>query len=105
MLASEAWTRALVWATNSGIDPMRIGSGRTTTVAPASHVASMAVTSARDVGPAMATWSPGASPLAWRRAAMARASSYIWAHGTRSSLPRKVRAPDDCAAVLMRFGR
>ena len=40
--------RPRVWATNSSIEAMRIGSGSTTTVAPASQMAWMAVTSARD---------------------------------------------------------
>ena len=45
---------ARVWATNSSIDASRIGSGSTTTVAPASQMAWIAVTSARVVGPEQA---------------------------------------------------
>ena len=48
-----------VWATKSSIDASRIGRGSTTTVAPASHVAWIAVTNGRVVGPSRATWLPG----------------------------------------------
>ena len=54
-VASALATRARVWATNSSKLPRRMGSGRTTTVAPASQVAWIAVTSPRDVGPKRAT--------------------------------------------------
>ena len=53
--ASALRMRWRVWATNSSIEDRRIGSGNTTMVAPASHVAWMAVTSSRVVGDSSAT--------------------------------------------------
>ncbi len=61
--------RVRVCATNSSMEDNRIGSGRTTTVAPASQMAWMAVTSGREVGPSRATCEPGPTPNAWRLAA------------------------------------
>ena len=61
--------------------------------APASQQPWMAVTSARLVGPRMATWSPGAMPRAWRAAATAQASSWSWPTGRcrrRRTEPTKV---------------
>ena len=69
ILASAWWMRCRVWATNSSIDPSRIGSGSTTRVAPVSHVAWMADTSGRVVGDSSATWSPGPIPRACSAAA------------------------------------
>ena len=62
-----------------------MGSGSSTMVAPASHVAWISVTRGRVVGPSTATWSPGTTPRACRAAAMARASSWTSAHGTVTS--------------------
>ena len=58
-------TRRRVASTNSSIEPSRIGSGSIATVAPVSHVAWIAVTSARDVGPSSPTVDagPGAAGL------------------------------------------
>ena len=50
--------------------PSRIGSGSITVAAPHNHVAWIAVTSGRVVGPRIATCVPGATPRAWRAAAM-----------------------------------
>ena len=60
---APAWTMSRrVWATKSSIDASRIGRGSTTTVAPASHVAWIAVTNGRVVAPSNATWLPGPTP-------------------------------------------
>ena len=80
-MASAFATRRRVASTNSSIEPSRIGSGSIATVAPVSHVAWIAVTSARDVGPSSPTVTPGPAPRAWSAAAIARASSWSWAHG------------------------
>ena len=72
MTASDASNRARVWRTKSSIDASRIGSGNITAAAPASHVASIAVTSGRVVGPRIATCVPGPTPCAWRPAAIAQ---------------------------------
>src|SRR5690606_12187364 len=86
--AASAWrTRWRVWATNSSTDDSRIGSGSTTTVAPASQVAWMAVTSSRVVGDSRATWSPGRTPRAWRAAAYPLACSCSSRQGTTTSSP------------------
>ena len=74
-VASAFAIRRRVWRANSSMEPRRIGSGRHTSVAPASQVASIAVTSAREVGPSSATWSPGPMPRAWSAAATPWASS------------------------------
>ncbi len=66
---SALMMRVLVWATNSSIEESRMGSGSTTTVAPVSQIAWIAVASGREVGPRSATWSPGPTPFAWRLAA------------------------------------
>src|SRR5947207_1619182 len=51
-ICASAWTMSLrVCATKSSIEANRIGSGSTTTVAPASQVAWMAVTHGRVVAP------------------------------------------------------
>ena len=76
---------ARVWATNSSIEPSRIGSGSTTSVAPHSHTAWMAVTSGRVVGPSRATWPPAPTPRPWSAAASWRASSCSRPSGTRSA--------------------
>ncbi len=47
--------RTRVWWTNSSIDDSRIGRGSTTTVAPLSQMAWIAVASGREVGPRRAT--------------------------------------------------
>ncbi len=69
---------------NSSIEPMRMGSGSMTTVAPVSQLAWIAVTRSRVVGPISPTEWPGSTPRAWSSAAMARASSWTRAHSTAS---------------------
>lgn len=64
-----------VWLMNWSNEPIRMGSGSITTQAPHSHVAWIAVTSDRVVGPRMATWWPGPMPFACMPAARERASS------------------------------
>ena len=109
-VASARSMRRRVWSTNSSIEPSRIGSGRATTAPPASQIACNDVTSARDVGPMTATCDPGSTPRAWSTAAMARASSWSWRHGTRSGRspgdadPTKVTVPPPSAAASRRAG-
>src|SRR3989442_7380257 len=100
--------RRWVWSTKSSIDDNRIGRGRTTAVALVSHVASMALTKGRDVGPSRPTRDPGPAPRAWRMAATPVASSKSRAHSTRSAdVPdTKVTAPErDAAARSIRERR
>ena len=59
--------RARVCATNSSIEPSRIGSGSITVAAPQSHVAWIAVTSGRVVGPRIADVCAGADAAGLER--------------------------------------
>ena len=109
-VVSAARTRVRVWATKSSRELIRIGRGSTTTVAPASHTAWMAVTKGREVGPRRATWAPGPTPRRARATAIALASSWRTAHSTRSpasgpSAERKVMVPPRSAARIRRVGR
>jgi len=106
--ASALRTRVRVWDTNSSMEDMRIGNGSTTAVAPASHVAWMAVTRARLVGASRATWAPTPMPRLCRAPAMPQASSWSWDHGTRtgsSSPAMNVMVPPREVACAMRWGR
>ena len=106
---SAARSRVRVWLANSSMEPSRIGSGSTTSVAPVSQTASRTVTSGRVVGPRTATWAPGATPRDWRAAAIAWASSRKAPQATTSSVPpvTNVRfpAPGRPAASSMRSAR
>ena len=108
--ASARSMRLMVCSTNSSIEPRRIGRGRATTAAPASQIACKAVTSARDVGPMIATCAPGSTPRACSAAAMVRASPWRRLHSTRSTFaspaaePTKVMVPGPCAAASRRVG-
>ncbi len=84
-LASPWRMRERVLSTNASSDPMRIGSGRTMLAQPASQQPRMIVISERDVGPRMATWSPGTRPRACKLAATTSASSCTCLHGTKES--------------------
>ena len=64
---------------------MRIGSGSTMLASPASQQPWMIVISCREVGPRIATWSPGTRPRACSAAPTTRASSWISRHGTNVS--------------------
>ena len=78
--------RALVEVTNSSSEPIRIGSGQHHRGEPAiQHPAD--VMRPRLVGPRIATWSPGISPLACSAAPTARASSWTWRHGQATGSP------------------
>ena len=101
---SPCMMRPRVCDTNSSSEPMRIGSGRTMTVAPASHTAWMVVTRSRVVGPRIATWSPMPTPCAWSVAATRVASACSSAQGTvtGSSGPTKVIEPPCWAARTRR---
>ncbi|CAB4886617.1 unannotated protein [freshwater metagenome] len=80
--ASPWEMRPRVDSTKASSEPIRIGSGSTIEVRPASQHPRTMVMRLRLVGPRMATWSPGTSPHAWRAAPTARASSCNWRHGT-----------------------
>ena len=53
---------------NASSEPIRIGSGNTMLATPANQHPWMIVMRFRDVGPRMATWSPGTSPRACNEA-------------------------------------
>ena len=84
---------------------MRIGSGSTIDAAPASQQPCSAVTSARLVGPRMATWSPGAMPRAWRAAPTARASSWSCAQVRKSPSAPATEAPTSRMPVGLAVAR
>ncbi len=81
---------------------MRIGRGMVTSVAPVSHTAWIEVIKDRVVGPNRATWSPGFTPCAWRRAAAARASTWSSAQEavSWSSPERKVIVRPEYSATF-----
>ena len=101
--------RARVCATNSSIEPSRIGSGSITVAAPHSHVAWIAVTSGRVVGPRIATWAPGATPARLERGGH-RAGvvvelaprHLVFAVPSAPADPRNVIAPGPSAAASRR---
>jgi hypothetical protein len=70
---------------NASSEPIRIGSGSTIEAHPASQQPRMIVMSDREVGPRIATWSPGTRPRACSAAPTTRASSWISAHDTNPS--------------------
>src|SRR3954451_7131897 len=67
---------------NASSEPIRIGSGNTMLATPASQHPWMIVMRLREVGPRMATWSPGTRPRACKEAPTTRASSWICSHET-----------------------
>src|SRR3954452_16858210 len=70
---------------NASSEPIRIGKGSTMLAIPASQHPSMIVMRFRDVGPRMATWSPGTRPRACNDAPTTRASSWICSQDTNES--------------------
>ncbi len=107
-LASPWRMRARVEAMNSSSEPIRIGSGRTIEVSPASQQPRTAVIKGRLVGPSRATWSPGIRPLACRAAPTALESSWSSRHETVSGpsgateVPTKVTPCAASAAISRR---
>ena len=75
--------RARVWATNSSIDPSRIGSGSTTSVAPHSQIGLDGGDQRPGRRAEQGDVAPGPMPRAWSAAATARASSCSWPPRTR----------------------
>ena len=92
---------------NSSIEPSRIGNGRHTSVPPASHVAWIAVTSGRDVGPRMRDVVAGPDAARLERGGHGAGVVVEAAHWTRSrpsapAEPRNVRPVGASAAASRR---
>ena len=80
-----------------------------TVAAPHNHVAWIAVTSGRVVGPRIATCEPGPTPRTCNAAAIARASAWssaheivCWGPSVPAAEPRKVIVPGPSAAASRR---